>query len=157
MTHLRVPIWTFISNCFDGAGTAYVYLWISKKWRVVYVGQTNNAIGTIGRAYGHLGSGGTLRYLFEDVVGVRLEEADDLFLVSYALPQEAEYIGEESSYREAIEYLVLYKLTFIRGQLEPTFKLISGNRYSSRASIPRVERYAEAIVNDFQANYTALS
>ena len=156
MSLVRTPIWTYISTCFDGAGTAYVYLWISKKWQVVYVGQTNNVIGTIGRACGHLVPGGTLRYRFEEEVGVRLEEADDLFLVSYALPQEPEYTGEESSYREAIEYQVLYKLTFIRGQLRPTFKLISENRYNGRAANPLIEKYAEAIVSDFQTNYPSL-
>lgn len=154
---LRNPIWSFISNCFEGAGIAYIYLWVSKKWQIVYVGQTNNAIGTIGRAYGHLGENGTLRCRFEDLVGVRLEEADDLFLISYALPQEPEYVGEESSYREAVEYQVLYKLTLLRGHMTPTFKLISENRYSVRAAYPVIEKYAECIVRDFQAKYPSIN
>jgi hypothetical protein len=152
----RDPIWSFISNCFEGGGIAYIYLWVSKKWQVVYVGQTNNAMGTIGRACGHLGEYGTLRCRFEELVGVRLEEADDLFLISYALPQQPEYVGEESSYREAVEYQVLYKLTLLRGQMTPTFRLISENRYNVRAAYPTVEQYAEAIVSDFQANYPSL-
>lgn len=153
---LRNPIWSFISNCFEGGGIAYIYLWVSKKWQIVYVGQTNNALGTIGRAFGHLGENGTLRYRFEELVGVRLEEADDLFLISYALPRQPEYIGEESSYREAVEYQVLYKLTLLRGQMVPTFKLISENRYNGRAAYPSIEKYAESIVRDFQANYSLL-
>jgi len=102
-----------------------------------------------------LGIFGTFRLRFEETVGVRLEEADDLFLVSYALPRKPEYTGEESSYREAVEYLVLYKLTILRGELTPSFKLVSINRYNERAVIPSVERCAEEIVTDFKARYTA--
>ena len=82
-----------------------------------------------------------------------MEEADDLLLISYPLPLERVYVGEESSYREAVEYQVLYRLTLIRGELEPPLKLISENRYNTRAAAPIVEKYAAAIVDDFRRNY----
>jgi hypothetical protein len=157
MSLSKQPIWSYVSNCFEGRGIAYIYLWVTKRWRVVYVGQTNDSVGTIGRACGHLKALGTFRTRFEDLVGVDLEQADDLVLISYALPREPEYTGEESSYREAVEYQVLYRLTLLRGELTPAFKLISINRYSGRASIPSVDRCAEAIVNDFQAKYSAFA
>jgi hypothetical protein len=153
----KSPIWSYLSNCFEGRGTAYIYLLISKKWRIVYVGQTNNTLGTVGRIYGHLGIFGTFRLRFEELTGVGLEEADDLFLISYALPQMPEYTGEESSYREAVEYQVLYQLTFLRSELAPAFRLISVNRYNDRVPNSSVEKCAELIVNDFKAKYATCS
>ncbi len=153
MNILKSPIWTFISSSFNGNSLAYVYLWISKKWKVVYVGQTNDMKGTLGRALAHVGVNGTLRTRFENEVGVKLEEANDLLLVSYPLPQSPEYIGIESSYREAIEYHVQAKLSDIRGNVNPRFKLISQVRYTARASNLIFEKYADEIVADFQEKY----
>lgn len=149
----RAPIWTHISSMFDGFNIAYVYIWFSKKYRVIYVGQTNSIRGTLGRARNHIGKFGTLRYRFEDEIGERLEAADDLVLASYALPQEPEYIGLETSYREAIEYLVQSDLLMARGTFIPSFKLISKVRYTDRASDAFIKRYAFEIVADFTARY----
>lgn len=149
----RAPIWTYISSTFDGFNIAYVYIWFSKKYRVVYVGQTNSIRGTFGRARNHIGKRGTLRYRFEDEIGEKLEAADDLVLASYALPQEPEYIGVETSYREAIEYLVQVNLLMTRGTFIPSFKLISKVRYSDRATNALIKNYAIEIVADFAANY----
>ncbi len=118
MNILGQPIWSLISTCFNGSDIAYIYLWISKKYKVIYVGQTNGKRGSFGRAFSHIQDGGTLRLQFEEKVGIKLEEADDLVLVSYPLPQQQEYMSIESSYREAIEYLVQIKLRDIRGKLE---------------------------------------
>lgn len=156
MCNLGQPILSFVSSCFDGSTTAYLYLWISKKWKVIYVGQTNERRGSFGRAYSHVQDKGTFRQRFEEEVGINLEEANDLVLVSYPLPQKAEYIGVESSYREAVEYLVQIKLREIRGNLEPRFNLISKVRYSDRASSLLVKQYAQQIVQHFEYNYPSI-
>lgn len=151
--NIEKSIWSNIYSCFDGENKAYIYLWISKKFRIVYVGQTNDRKGTFGRAYSHLESNGTLRQCFEDKFGLKLEEADDLILVSYLLPQTQEYLGSESSYREAIEYLVQKKLRDIRGDLIPRFDLISRVRYSDRVSSVQLEQYAGKIIENFINHY----
>jgi hypothetical protein len=156
MHRFNQPIWSLISSSFDGLGKAYIYLWISKKWRVIYVGQTNEKQGSFGRAYSHIQAQGTFRKRFEEELGIRIEEADDLILVSYPLPQQPEYIGVESSYREAVEYLVQIKLRDIRGSVEPKFKLISKVRYTDRASNLMTEELANEIVKDFKENYSSI-
>jgi hypothetical protein len=110
-----VPIISHVSNCFDGVSKAYIYIWYSKKWRVVYVGQTNDIRGTLGRAISHVQENGTLRMRFEDTVGEALELADDLIMISFPLPSEREFISLETSYREAVEFLVQTELQKIRG------------------------------------------
>lgn len=157
MTFPAPPVWTNVSSIFDGVNSAYVYIWISKKYRLVYVGQTNALRGTLGRARNHIGKHGTLRLRFESTVGEKLEVADDLILASYTLPRQREYLGLESSYREAIEYLVQKGLVVARTGVSPTYKLISKVRYTDRASDVVVREYAREIVNDFKANYSRAS
>lgn len=149
------PVCSLISSCFDG-GLAYIYLWISKDWGVIYVGQTNDKSGTIGRAYGHIQNNGTLRVRFEDEVGTKLENARDLVLLSYPLPSQREFVSTESSYREAVEYLVQIKLRDIRASVHPSFNLISKIRTTSRSSNVTLSTYADAIVKHFQEVYPSL-
>ena len=154
MTFPTPPVWTNVSSIFDGVNSAYIYIWISKKYRLVYVGQTNALRGTLGRARNHIGKHGTLRFRFESTVGEKLEVADDLILASYTLPRLREYLGLESSYREAIEYLVQKGLLVARTGVTPSYKLISKVRYTDRASDVFVRDYAREIVNDFKVNYS---
>jgi hypothetical protein len=149
------PICSFISSCFDG-GLPYIYLWVSKEWRVIYVGQTNDKCGTLGRASGHVQKGGTLRVRFEEEVGTYLEEATDLVLLTYALPSKKEFISAESSYREAVEYLVQIKLRDIRANVFPPFNLISKIRTTARSSNVTLAEYADSIVGHFQEVYSDL-
>ncbi len=155
MSNIRKPIWSLVSSAFDGTN-AFIYLWISKKCRVIYVGQTNDKRGSFGRAFGHIRDNGTLRTRFEEEVGIKLEAADDLILVSYPLPKEPKFTGEESSYREAIEYLVQINLRDIRGDVQPKFCLISNVRTMERASNISIKKYADEIINDFLINYSKL-
>ncbi len=146
-------IWSYISSSFDGKHIAYIYIWFSKKWEFAYVGQTNNQYGSLGRAWQHIQTGGTLRLRFEENLGVRLEEANDLTLVSFQLPSKKEFTGIESSYREAVEYLVQIKLIEKRATLQPIFRLLSRVRANNRVSNSSIEKIANTIVSDFVVNY----
>jgi hypothetical protein len=152
MSNLNPPIQSVISSSFDGS-QAFLYLWISKKWKVVYVGQTNDKRGSFGRAFSHVSTNGTLRLRFEEEVGVKLEFADDLVLLSFPLPQDPVYTSEESSYREAIEYLVQIGLRNIRGSVKPKFLLISNVRFMERASNLSIQGYANEIIRGFLETY----
>jgi hypothetical protein len=136
---------------------AYIYVWFSKMHRVAYVGQTNGARGSLGRAAAHVASAGAFRLRFEEEIGLTLERADDLMLVSYPLPKKAKFTGTESSYREGVEYAVQRGLHDARRTLTPRFKLISNVRYSERASLKSVRSYADQIVNHFQTTYRTSS
>ena len=147
-------IWSFISSCFDGQSKAYIYIWFSKICKVAYVGETNNRYGSFGRAWQHLQTNGTLRSRFEERVGLSIEKADDLILVSFLLPNDREFIGVESSYREAVEYLVQIGLREKRGDLTPSFDLISRVRPNDRISDQAIKEIADNIVADFVSNYS---
>lgn len=154
MDKVTSSIWSFISTCFDGQNKAYIYIWFSKIWRVAYIGETNNQYGSFGRAWQHLQANGTLRSRFEEKVGLSIENADDLMLVSFLLPNNREFIGVESSYREAVEYLVQFGLREKRGDLTPSFDLISRVRANDRVSNLAIKKLADAIISDFVLNYS---
>ena len=144
---------TFVADIFNGANRSYIYFWVSKQARVVYVGQTADRVGTYGRGYGHLQPDGTLRCRVEDITGHPLEVYDDLLLVSYRLPETPEYIGLESSYREAVEYLVHTQLLLERGRVSPVFRVIANIRANGRVEQHTVRQLAANITSDFLRNY----
>lgn len=147
-----MPISSFISTCFDGS-RAYVYLWLSKRHRVLYVGQTYGGQGTLGRAAQHVCPDGSLRRRFETEVGLPLEQANDLVLLSFTLPQDQKYLSSASAYRESVEYLVQAELWDARAVCSPSFTIISKIRTSHRASEPSVQRIARDIVAEFVMIY----
>ena len=144
---------TQVFNVFNGYGQAYIYIWISKKHKVVYVGMTNGFTGTIGRASGHFNRKGQIRKRFAQYRGYEINDVDDMILLSFPLPKKQEFISVERSYREAVEYLVQKELTQIRGIMEPSFDIISWVRDSPRVGNSEVRRLAKEIVDAFKLNY----
>ena len=123
---------TFVSNIFYGNNQAFIYIWLSKSEKLVYVGQTNDRFGTWGRSFGHIQPQGTLRMRCEQILGIDIDFIEDLVLVSYLLPQTIEFTGEETSFRLAVEYLVQIGLQEKRKDLIPTFRIISNVSISDR-------------------------
>ncbi|WP_169314489.1 GIY-YIG nuclease family protein [Halobacteroides halobius] len=147
---------TSVSTIFNGNQKAYIYILVSKKWEAVYVGQTNDALGTLGRLSSHMQPNGAFRKNFENKIGIGLEKANDVMLLSFVLPSKSEFINAGSSYREAVEYLVQKELQIIRGNLDPSFKVISNVRYIDLASKSIVKKCARKIVNKFKEKYEYL-
>jgi hypothetical protein len=147
---------SILSNlaCTYDRSFAYIYIWFSKTWKIVYVGQTNGHKGTLGRAFEHVSEGGTLRKRFEEKTGLSLEASKDLYLLSYPLPQKKEYISIESSYRLAIEYYVQINLRKYRGSMDPIFDVISKVVYTDVGSNFSVQNIANDITKKFIATYT---
>lgn len=145
---------SLFSNIYVGKNRAFIYFWVSKSNKFIYVGQTNDKSGTLGRAVGHLRHDGTFRKRCEEKVGVYLEKVDDLTLYSFPLPSEQKFIGAESSYREAIEYLVQSKLILKRGKGNPMYLIISWVRTSDRTNESIVQSISENIVNEFLRLYS---
>jgi hypothetical protein len=145
---------TSILGAFNGADQAYIYIWLSKKHKIVYVGMTNSYTGTIGRAGAHFNRKGTLRKRFVETRGYEVNDVDDILLLSFPLPKTREFTSVEKSYREAVEYLVQKELILLRGKLNPTFDVISWVRLSPRTGNSRIKKLAASIVNSFEANYS---
>jgi len=146
-----------IYNVHNGVDTAYVYIWISKKFKLVYIGMTNNSVGPIGRAEGHFNSRGTFRKRFLEETGLGIEKAFDMILLSFPLPKKREYTGVESSYRESVEYLVMKELQLQRGILVPNYDVVSWHdRYPRRTGNLEVIRTATSIVKSFVSGYNSL-
>ena len=135
---------------------AYIYIWVSKKWDVLYVGQTNNANGTLGRALGHIKNEGTLRNRFEERVGIELENVNDLLLLSFPLPKEKKYVSNESCFREAIEYLVQINLYFNQDKVRTPYNIISNVRSNNLVGKKYIEEIANNITSDFINIYNEL-
>lgn len=148
------PICSYFSNIFDGNNKSYIYIWVSKKLKCVYVGETNERRGSFGRARSHIGSKGTLRERFEERLGEKLEAGDDLTLLTFQLPQDVKYTGIESTYRECVEYLVQTQLLQIRRNYNPSFQIISNVRTFSRTNDASVKKIADDIVEGFSKVYS---
>lgn len=144
---------SYIHNTFNGVETAYIYIWLSKKHQLVYVGMTNGYAGTIGRANGHFNRYGTMRKRFLELKGYNVEKVDDFLLLSFPLPKKKKYTSVERSYREAIENLIQKELLKIRGSFVPSFDVISWVRDSKRTNNLEVKSIAQNIVRLFSINY----
>lgn len=150
-------IQTNIYNIHNGINTAYIYIWISKDYAIIYIGMTNNSCGPIGRANGHFNSRGTFRKRFLEEKGIGVENVSDMILLSFSLPKKREYISEESSYRESVEYLVMKELQLHRGLLAPSFDIISWHdRFPRRTTNSEVKKLAKEIANKFILAYESL-
>ena len=148
-----VGVRTFVSNIFVGLNKAYIYIWLSKSHSFVYVGQTNERYGTWGRGYAHIQDTGTLRCRCEDKLGIYLDYVEDLVLFSYVLPNQPEFLGVESSYRLAVEYLVQVNLHQIRKDVVPKFSIVSNIVSTDRTADKLVKDLADSIVKDFFIRY----
>lgn len=148
---------SLVSSSFDGS-RAWVYVWVSKAWRVAYVGQTNGTLGTLGRAVQHLlhRDRPGFRRSFESATGASVERAADLVIVSFVLPDDRLYHTLESGYREAVEYNVQVLLQKRRVRLNPPFRIVSQVRYSPQADQRDVAGVATAIVDTFAQMYDTL-
>jgi len=134
---------------------AYIYIFVSPSNKIAYIGQTNSAMGVVGRTYQHFLSEGTFRSKVEEL-GFTLNTLGDLILLCYPLPDERRFISNESAYRLAVEYLVQVKLHKIRHKFKPCFLLISNVTYTSYADYVEIDNIAEEIVQDFFQLYTDL-
>ncbi len=150
-------IQTNVFNVHNGIDTAYIYIWVSKIFAVLYIGMTNNSSGPIGRAHGHFNSKGTFRKRFLQEKGIGIEKVADMILLSFPLPKKRIYLTLESSYRESVEYLVMKELQLKRGTLMPSYDIISWHdRFPRRTTNSEVKKIAIDIVSKFVLSYPTI-
>jgi hypothetical protein len=148
---------SFISTIFNGSSQAYIYIWISKTERFIYVGQTNERFGTLGRCLSHIQPNGTLRMRCLERVGLELELINDLHLVSFLLPPTSDFISNNSSFRLAVEYLVQTGLHEAKKDVSPSFQIISNICTTSYVMNSTVIKVAKEIINDFKSVYSEIT
>lgn len=138
---------------YKGRLEAYIYIWFSKSTKLVYVGETNNIHGVIGRAEQHVDhSAGTLYHRVYDE-GYDLDLIDDFVLLTYPLPREKRFISEETGYRISVEYLVQKKLIANKIKSTDNYKLISYVDVGPYTNIASIQAIAESIAIDFNEAY----
>ena len=138
---------------YKGRLEAYIYIWFSKSTKLVYVGETNNIHGVIGRANQHVGhSNGTLYHRVYDK-GYVLDQIDDFVLLSYPLPREKRYISEETAYRISVEYLVQKKLIGNQINSPVKYTLVSNVEVGPHTGLASLQKIADDIVEDFSSAY----
>lgn len=139
---------------YKGELEAYIYIWFSKAYRIVYVGETNTVNGVVGRANQHVTQpNGTLYSRVYDE-GLNLNEIDDFVLLSYPLPREKRFLSEDTGYRISIEYLVQKMLTRKRKNVSRPFKCISNVNPGPFVNVNKIIKIAESISNDFIEIYS---
>lgn len=136
-----------LSSCFMGVGRGYIYILYSKKQHALYVGQTNDRAGTIGRLNAHISTNGTFRIRLLEKEGIDLNEVDDLHMFSYSLPKDPRFTGLDRSYREGVEYLVQKQLHEVRGRLKPFMRIVSNVDYNDTAQLALVLSTAQDVFN----------
>ncbi len=138
---------------YKGRLEAYIYIWFSKSTKLVYVGETNNIHGVLGRANQHVGhSTGTLYHRVYDK-GYNLDQIDDFILLSYPLPREKRYMSEETSYRISVEYLVQKKLIENRINSPLKYTLVSKVETGPHTNLACIQKIADQIALDFYEAY----
>lgn len=139
---------TYLGCSFDGRDAAFLYVWFSVQERFFYVGQSNNRLGSFARAGQHVSSRGTLRARVEGEFGIALEDVSDLTLLSFRLPSLPDLTSVESSYREAIEFLVQKGINERRLELGRGFQVVSIIRYTDAAGFTLLKQISDYIVDE---------
>ncbi len=134
---------------YKGRIEAYIYIWFSKLNGLVYVGETNNIVGVIGRGCQHVthGTGTLFKRLYDK--GYDIDEINDFLLLSYPLPREKRFLTEETSYRISVEYLVQKGLVERRRVSSKPYKLLSNVSPGPYTRLKSMQNIAESIINDF--------
>ena len=142
---------------YKGRREAYIYIWFSKEYKVVYVGETNNVNGVVGRANQHVSMGKGTLYNCLNEKGYDLYELNDLLLLSYSLPSEKIFLSEETAYRISVEYLVQYYLQLLRKETDEPYQLISHVLPGPFVEHERMKNIAKNISDDFIELYKEIN
>ena len=141
-----------VGGCFIGLGRGYIYILYTKVERQLYIGQTNERGGVIGRLADHIGSSGTFRSRLNEH-GYDLDKIHDLHVFAYLLPNDPRFTGTNRTHREGVEYLVQKRLHSLRGKLNPPMKIVSFVDPKGAAEQVVVRRVADQVIEAFLGAY----
>jgi hypothetical protein len=154
-----------ISNLFDGRCKSFIYFIYSKSHRVCYVGQTANDLGPIARLVQHFKGEekdnrekGTFNKQLYNATGKSLFMINDLEFYFHLLPDERIFFSSETTYRNAVEYMVQSKLLTLVA-LEPSprslpiLNFISRVCPTSASNETKINLIADEIALNFVDNF----
>lgn len=146
-----------LGRILAGHDLAYIYVAVSKRNHVMYVGQTNQCGGPLRRFGQHIGSGAnaTFRHNLWKYDGTDIEDLDDLELYALALPNEPPYISMDRSCREGVEYLLQKRLQSEGARWKPYFDVVSEITAPSTTTLPEVQELSNQFFSVIEALYTA--
>jgi|LakMenE18May11ns_1017448.scaffolds.fasta_scaffold9914233_2 hypothetical protein len=151
---------TPLSWRFCGSRFAYIYAIYSINCKLCYIGQTNDRTGIIGRLSAHLDSRGTFREHFEKIVGLPIDDVEDLYIISENLNNSVLFTSSTSSYREGVEYLVKHELMKMMAFENIFLQLVGETRSVSTTSLDYIKSEAQIIAknmfNEIKKDYTQL-
>lgn len=133
---------------YKGQLEAYIYIWFSKENGIVYVGETNNKNGVIGRANQHVCQDGTLYgRCYEKGYDINLIE--DFILLSFPLPRERHFLSEDTGYRISVEYLVQHNIIEMNNRANRYYKVISNISTGPYTNYALIKKIAKEISETF--------
>lgn len=140
-----------IDDSSIGFPRGYVYLIFSRIPNALYIGQTRNELGALGRLSQHLSQTESNTFLKRVAQRHSLENAtpSDIIFLAIDLPREKRFEGSSSEYREAIEgavHLIFLKQLCAKGLNAP---LISNYRINGYSRELDIELLAADIVRFF--------
>ena len=141
-----------LGDAFVGRDLAYIYILCSKKFHVLYVGQTNDRGGVLSRLGAHLADRGTFRDRLMDRE-IEVEDIDDLQVFAFALPNAAEYLSASQTYREGVEYCVQTRLLSVGGKWAPYFRIVSTIRAPRTTDLQEIKDLAQWICDTLYSLY----
>ncbi|WP_020375129.1 hypothetical protein [Sulfobacillus thermosulfidooxidans] len=129
----------------------FLYVLCLPDLKAVYVGETADALGILGRIHGHLTSGGTLRQRLE-AYEYSIRSVDELGRMTIVIVDLIEFDPQAQLVllRRALEYLVQQALRTIGCQTETQFVVISTVRPTERIYDKDVRDIAITIRNHLE-------
>jgi len=100
---------SYISSCRIAGRSAFIYAIYETNLRLLYIGQTRNPYGALGRFSQHLSWDTAVNTFRQRSIKVlNLDEVffNDIFLLSIPLPDDSKFYLPARDYREAVESLV---------------------------------------------------
>lgn len=125
---------------------------------IVYVGQTLDKRGVMGRWVDHLSRRESSSFFcrLSDIDEDAFDRIADLRILAWDLGDNRSFATVETSHREAVEYLVQKELWTFCGDLDPWLKPISKVRASAAVERDFVRDKAGEIVAEFRSYYESL-
>lgn len=154
-----------VNNLFHCRNKSFIYFIFSRKYKICYVGQTANDLGPIARLVQHLkgaDSGdadkGTFNKRLYDAIGFSFISVPDLEIYFHALPDQRIYWSAETTYRNAVEYLVQMNLLALVKRIPgvddlPLMRFISKVSPTAAANELVIHEVAKNIVAKFVKVY----
>lgn len=134
----------YLPDCSIADRRDWLYVIVAPHWKALYIGQTTNARGVLGRLAEHLGrsGGSTFRSRLQDIHGYEDLEIGEVRLWAWHLePSHGPFA--ELDYREATEFLLQNKCLNFLAETKTRLAVLSrveGNAYTRDM---RVEGEAE--------------